>query len=351
MKINIIFASIAFLGFLTFPASGQNTNQDTNQVRRLKLLGDETHVSAILVSPRNFMGKPVTVVGAVSTVNYYNYGYENAQLTHFSLSFSELTEDKRPIGDLTVYASKDFSQPLVGAILKNEAKGAGKLVRLKVVVTSLSFEDQDFQEMVELLDWQFFDLKTGGWTQWARETKTAETPAKANEDSVRKVFKQGDVEVTLDNVVRGFTTGESTTERGKIVRTSNFLVINVSLYNKGSDRIYDYKTFRSGSVLTDDNGNKYTQTAGRVSSESGPHGEQVYLWCPPYPLNDRFYPSLGRISPKTGRDDVVAFNVPNSPGTNLNLELPAANFGGTGKIEFEIPVSTIKNWQQVPSVP
>jgi hypothetical protein len=97
--------------------------------------------------------------------------------------------------------------------------------------------------------------------------------------------------------------------------------------------------------LTDDNGNKYTQTAGRISSEIGPHGEQVYLWCPPYPLNDKFYPSLGRINPKTGRDDVVAFNVPNSPGTNLNLELPAANYGGTGKIKFEIPVSTIKNWQ------
>ena len=176
-------------------------------------------------------------------------------------------------------------------------------------------------------------------------SQSAGSSVQAKENAASKSFKQGDIEVKINDVVHGFTTGESATEHGKIVKTSNFLLISVSLYNKSSDTIYDYKTFRSGSALTDDNGNKYTQTAGRISSEIGPHGEQVYLWCPPYPLNDKFYPSLGRINPKTGRDDVVAFNVPNSPGTNLNLELPAANYGGTGKIKFEIPVSTIKNWQ------
>ena len=159
-----------------------------------------------------------------------------------------------------------------------------------------------------------------------------------------KSFKQGEVEIKINDVVRSFTKGESPAERGQIVKTSDFLLVRFSLENKSSDRIYDYKTFRSGVHLTDDRGNDFSQSSGRSSSEIDPYGQTVYLWEPPYPLNDKIYPCSARIRPNTGQDDVVAFDVPNSTGTNLFLELPAANIGGTGIIKFEIPVSIIKDW-------
>jgi hypothetical protein len=46
----------------------------------------------------------------------------------------------------------------------------------------------------------------------------------------------------------------------------------------------------------------------------------------------------------TGYTDMLGFDIPDSAGKILYLELQAENFGGTGKIRFEIPVSRIKNW-------
>jgi TPR repeat protein len=41
---------------------------------------------------------------------------------------------------------------------------------------------------------------------------------------------------------------------------------------------------------------------------------------------------------------MLGLDMPDSPGSVLYLELRAENFGGVGKIRFEIPVSSIKNW-------
>ena len=81
----IIHVLIAVLVCLTTEAQSQTS--DTDNVKFLPLVGDETPISAILARPRQYLGKEIILAGAVQVANYYNYGYENANGTHFSLKF------------------------------------------------------------------------------------------------------------------------------------------------------------------------------------------------------------------------------------------------------------------------
>jgi hypothetical protein len=166
-----------------------------------------------------------------------------------------------------------------------------------------------------------------------------------------KSFKLGDVDVIINDVVHGFQTGESPTERGLIVKTSNLLLVTIDLNNSSSDKICDYTTFRQNAVLTDNKGNNYKKLerfAGHnLNTRNEEYGRVTDGWVSPnYTLfaDVKFYADSSRIQPKTGREDMLGFEIPNSPGGVLYLELPAANLGGTGKIKFEIPVGRIKNW-------
>lgn len=180
MKLGMIVALCAIVGIFGWRAMAQTNlpNQqlelNTNRARHIVLLGDETHISAIKSSPRNYQGKSIIVVGGVRTANYYNFRYDEASSTYFSLDFHELTEDMKAIGNLTVYARRSLAQPLVDAVLKNEAAGAGKIVRLKTMITDRSFDFGNFSENAELIDWQFTKATDGGWEPWNSEIVSAE---------------------------------------------------------------------------------------------------------------------------------------------------------------------------------
>ena len=132
MKMNLVICGI-LITVVACQSNAQITNQSlssehqvetaSNLVSHIVLLGDETHVSAIKADPRGYMDKPLVIAGGVRIHNYYNYNYNEATQTHFSLAFAELTADTRKIGSLYIYASRSFAQPLIDEVLKNEANG------------------------------------------------------------------------------------------------------------------------------------------------------------------------------------------------------------------------------------
>jgi hypothetical protein len=181
-------------------------------------------------------------------------------------------------------------------------------------------------------------------TEAKSDTKTDESKAssKSSADQASRnltpmTFQQGNIQGEIDEIVHGFTTGESPTERGLIVKTSNFLLIKVSVSNTSSNRIYDYTTLRNNATLTDNKENNYHKIDSNQTVEE--YGKVSVGWVAPYPLRGKFYSNSSRISPHTGREDMLGFDIPDSPGDVLYFELQAENFGGTGKIRFEIPVS------------
>ena len=181
------------------------------------------------------------------------------------------------------------------------------------------------------------------------ETKTDDHKPLIIPSKKRPTFQQGNIKVEINDIVHGYQQGESSTERGLIVKTGNYLLIKVSLFNSSSNRIYDYTTFRDSAILTDENGYKYnklTRYANRsLKVRIEEFGRFTDGWENPNSgFGPNFYANSCRISPQTGREDMLGFEIPDSPGKVLHLELSAENFGGTGKIEFEVPVTEIQNW-------
>jgi len=172
----------------TVEAQDIKTNAE-GRITFIKRLGDETHIAEIRTYPTKYLEKPIILVGVVDTANYYNFGYENASTTHYSLKFTESTEDVKSLGDLDVYASRKFAKPLVDAILGVESKGGALLVRLEVKVTARSFQRRDFQEAVELVDWQLPNESKSGWSPWYFKSKAeAALTLKAKQDEENRRF-------------------------------------------------------------------------------------------------------------------------------------------------------------------
>ncbi len=185
------------------------------------------------------------------------------------------------------------------------------------------------------------------------EASSQSSAGKDRQDIMPRTFQQGDIKVEINGIVHGFTTGESPAERGLIVRTSNFLLITLSSYNTSTNRIYDYTTLRNKAILTDNRGNIYHKLerfANRaLNVKIREQGKVLDGWVPPSgfdpePFLGSFFANSSRMWPKTGRKDMLGFDIPDSPGNVLYLELSAENFGGTGSIKFDIPTSRIKDW-------
>ena len=56
----------------------------------IPLTGDEASVLDMRTNRRKFLDKVVVLCGALKPENYYNYGYDNAEKTHFCLEYDEL---------------------------------------------------------------------------------------------------------------------------------------------------------------------------------------------------------------------------------------------------------------------
>jgi hypothetical protein len=172
----------------------------------------------------------------------------------------------------------------------------------------------------------------------------ASSESSADNDSqhiIPQLFKQGDIKVEIDDIVHHCTTEESPTERGLIIKTSNFLLIKLSCYNTSSNRIYDYTTLRNKAVLTDNKGNNYAKLerfANRnLNVKIREQGTVLDGWVPPSgfdpePFLGSFFANSSRIWPSMGRTDMLGFDIPDSPGNVLYLQLSADNFGGTGTL-------------------
>jgi hypothetical protein len=175
MKLKIIAVLVVIAQTLGW-ATWAQTN-DPDHVTTIPISGIETPVSALMAKPREYLGKPVIISGCVQVDNYYNYGYENASKTHFSLRFGELTKDVKVTSQLTVYAKRDLAGPLIDDIIKVQRGGGSKAVRLMVMITQRSFSDGEFGENVELVDWQYLNRATGQWAEWAHKPPLPPSPA------------------------------------------------------------------------------------------------------------------------------------------------------------------------------
>jgi hypothetical protein len=155
------------------------------------------------------------------------------------------------------------------------------------------------------------------------EPTRIESPPAIEWADAKKPVQHGGVQVRITRVVvdkvrlKSMMGGESESKE-------KLCQISLQITNTDAGRKIDYRgwqsnTFMSDARLTDDAGNRYkgvhfgfsNEIVGQVESES--------------------------IYPGKNVDELLVFEAPIDASRYLNLELPASNIDGTGKIQFHIP--------------
>ena len=70
-----------------------------------------------------------------------------------------------------------MAQPLLDHIVAGQKDGFRVALRLKIVITSRSFQYGNFGDCAELVDWQFLKPDLTGWLPWAVESAKASAAA------------------------------------------------------------------------------------------------------------------------------------------------------------------------------
>lgn len=142
---------------------------ENSQKLLVPLVGDETPLTKVKTSPKDYVNKTFIIIGGITAQDYYNFRYGDAKDTHMSFSLRELRQDGSPTREeANLYFRRgNAARDLVEAITAMIKDGKdGKLVRVKVTVDPARYDDGSSM-MFEMVDYQFLkdDDKTA-WGEW-----------------------------------------------------------------------------------------------------------------------------------------------------------------------------------------
>lgn len=141
-------------------------------------VGGETMLSAVIADPYQYLDTSFVITGYVKPdATAYIGGYRDATKSHYALWFSEMAFYEPGaipsiLEHLTVLADRQIAKPLIDAIIEVQQQGrGGKVVRLKVALKERAFwnykkEMAQYNELVELVDWQYRTQDNSAWTDW-----------------------------------------------------------------------------------------------------------------------------------------------------------------------------------------
>ncbi|WP_430452264.1 SHD1 domain-containing protein [Rhodopirellula europaea] len=136
-------------------------------VRRLEVtpprVGDEVSLLKVKADPLGFVDKPLIVLGRLTVSSYYNYGYSNAERTHYSMDFDELTASGERGENIQLYVPRQFSAPLVDRVSESRD---GLVLRAKVKLSGARYDGASSWDLMEVIDWQYYSERNQGWQPW-----------------------------------------------------------------------------------------------------------------------------------------------------------------------------------------
>lgn len=122
---------------------------------------DFTELKRIQTAPPQFVDRPCTVYGVIEPDDDYKLGYRNAEKTHYSLAFTELTDPTTQGQRTQVYLGRRVGKGVMEALEATTQKRA--VVRALVSIDGSRHEGEDSWETLELLDLQFLDDDGKDW--------------------------------------------------------------------------------------------------------------------------------------------------------------------------------------------
>ena len=135
-------------------------------------VGDETPLVRVKANPDKFLGKTIITWGVVTLSNYYNFTYQGAEDTHYSLRFFEWGKmhDELTGTEANLYLLRANGHSIVDQLVKcQETYGPGRGVGMRVKVVLDRYRPGGglarYWDCLELVDVQYADPATG-YTRW-----------------------------------------------------------------------------------------------------------------------------------------------------------------------------------------
>jgi len=137
---------------------------------RISLVGDEVSLERIKANVPDYIDRPFVLCGSVRLSDHYNYGYWNAESTHFALQFTPLGADGVRAGSerAVLYLLRQRGRRLEEQIVRLAEHGIEQaVVRVRATIVGYRHRAPESWRHMEVLDWQLLNPRTGGWGPWA----------------------------------------------------------------------------------------------------------------------------------------------------------------------------------------
>jgi len=159
-------------------------------------MGDETLAARVKASPRDYLNRTIVMTGGIRIHDYYNWGYKDAQESHYSLRFQEVISDPpQKLGDdCTLYLNRKLggnaAKQIVDKIIESTTNSDWKRIRVKVMLDASRFEDHGW-DLLEVLDVQFATRDGKEWEPWIMDAlKEKQREARLADDKAADVEKE-----------------------------------------------------------------------------------------------------------------------------------------------------------------
>lgn len=154
-------------------AQAEMSERQWHEQQEAKLIADavdsgletDATLTEIKAAPREYLSAPVVMTGLALIDIYYNYGYRNAERSHYSLSFKQ---DNSGEDEVSIYLARNTGQAIAERIIRETASGKPTHIRIKAMLSSWRYSDGGWDSL-ELIDVQF--ATTDGWGPWVIQTE------------------------------------------------------------------------------------------------------------------------------------------------------------------------------------
>lgn len=146
---------------------------DIAVIDRLPVVGDELSIARLKANADQYVEKPFYLTGAITVSDYYNFGFNNAQSTHYSFRFTVAAKNGQSDETVPIYMSRFRGAALAERITRTQERepNSAMAVRLECVVHRNRTEGDISRvaDSIEATDWQVLTNDGKVWMPWTFE--------------------------------------------------------------------------------------------------------------------------------------------------------------------------------------
>lgn len=163
------------LGFVRreaeYSLSAPETKGPGRDIKSLAMTGEEVSLVRLKGNPQDYIGKDFVLCGGVATSDYYNFGYSEANQTHYSYRFFQVDKDMKVASNESahVYLPKSIGKGFAERVTQVMEGGANAMVvrlRCRVDPRRIGSDHEQILSHIGIVDWAYANPE-GGWKPWA----------------------------------------------------------------------------------------------------------------------------------------------------------------------------------------